>query len=251
MTGKVLFAGDHLRAEVHNPDAEVLFVTFDRWRRDRDGFAGWAPSTRVAAAGFAELIIKTAQNDWYLNPDLPSLRRALKAYTGRFRTVRSFAFSMGAYAALLLSRPLRLRHAVLVSPQYSPFPDLAPYDTRYRREAQALDMDMGDFAEVVAPKLRGVILFDPLTHPIDRAHARLILAQVPRMVGVAMPLAGHPATQILLETAEYAKLRALAFGAEADPVLYHALHVRARGGSALYKTRLAERMALRWARVLR
>ena len=248
MTGKVLFAGDHLRAEVHNPDAEVLFVTFDRWRRDRDGFAGWAPSTRVAAAGFAELIIKTARNDWYLNPDLTLLQRALKAFTKRFRTVRSFAFSMGAYAALLMSRPLRLRHAVLVSPQYSPFPGLAPGDTRYRREAQVLDMGLGDLAQVVAPKLRGVILFDPLTNPIDRAHARLILAQVPRMAGVAMPLAGHPATQVLLETTDYGKLRALAFGAETDPALYHALHVRARSASPLYQARLAERLAERRAR---
>ncbi|MBC7736201.1 MAG: alpha/beta hydrolase [Candidatus Saccharibacteria bacterium] len=248
MTGTVLFAGDHLRAEVHNPDAEVLFVTFDRWRRDRDGFAGWAPSTRVAAAGFAELIIKTAQNDWYLNPDLAPLRRALKAYTGRFRTVRSFAFSMGAYAALLLSRSLRLRHAVLVSPQYSPFPGLTPGDTRYRREAQGLDRVLGDLAEVVAPKLRGVILFDPLSHPIDRAHARLILGQVPRMVGIAMPLAGHPATQVMLETAEYGKLRALAFAAETDPALYHALHVGARKASPLYQARLAERIDGRRAR---
>ncbi len=245
MTSTVLFAGDHLRAEMHNPDAEVLFVTFDRWRRDRNGFAAWAPSTKVAAYGFAELIIKTAQNDWYLNPDLTPLRRVLKDHTGRFRTVRSFAFSMGAYAALLLSRSLRLRHAVLVSPQYTPFPDLPPGDTRYRREVQGLDMALGDLAEVVAPKLRGVVLFDPLGNPVDRAHARLILAQVPRMVGIAMPLAGHPATQVLLETTEYGKLRALAFAAERDPALYHALHVQARRTSPLYKARLSERLARR------
>lgn len=245
MTATVLFAGDHLRAEVHNPEAEVLFVTFDRWRRERNGFAAWEPSTKVAALGFAELVIKTAQNDWYLNPDLTPLRRVLKDHTGRYRTVRSFAFSMGAYAALLLSRPLRLRHAVLVSPQYSPFPGQPPGDTRYRREVTGLDARLGDLAQVVAAKLRGVVLFDPLGNPVDRAHARLILAQVPRMSGVAMPLAGHPATQVMLQTTVYGKLRALAFGAETDPALYHALHVEARRASPLYHARLAERMAQR------
>lgn len=249
MAPLVLFAGEHLRAEVHNPDAEVLFVTFDRWRRDRDGFAEWQPSTRVAEHGFAELIIKTAQNDWYLNPDLAGLRTVLKAHTGRYRTVRSFAFSMGAYAALLLSRPLRLRHAVLISPQYSVFPDLPPLDRRYKREAEALDPALGDLARFVAPKLRGVVLFDPVGNPVDRAHARLILAQVPRMSGVAMPLAGHPATQVMLETTVYGKLRDLAFAAKSDPALYHALHVEARAQSPLYRHRLLERLARRSARV--
>ena len=246
---EVLFAGQHLRAELHNPQAEVLFVTFDRWRKDRDGFAEWQPSTKVAEHGFAELIIKSAQNDWYLNADLTPLRRVLKDHTGRYRTVRCFAFSMGAYAALLLSKSLRLRHAVLVSPQYSPFPHLPPGDPSYRREAKLLDPGLGDLAQVVAPKLRGVVLFDPVCCPIDRNHARLILDQAPRMSGVAMPLAGHPATQVMLETTAYGKLRALAFAAETDPARYHALHVAARDLSPLYKKRLRERLATRTARV--
>jgi hypothetical protein len=242
---QTLFAGDHLRAELHNPDADVLFVTFDRWRRDRNGFAAWAPSTKVAERGFAELIIKTAQNDWYLNPDLPDLRRAVKAATGRYRTVRCFAFSMGAYAALLLSRSLRLRHAVLVSPQWSPFPDQPPFDPQYRRETMSLDPALGDLAQVMADRLRGVVLYDPLANPADRGHARLILNHAPRLHGVAMPLAGHPATQVLLETTAYGQLRELAFAGKSDPAAYHALHVQARQTSPLYRRRLQERLARR------
>lgn len=248
---EVLFTGDHLRAEVHNPQAEVLFVTFDRWRRDRNGFAEWQPSTKVAEHGFAELIIKTAQNDWYLDADLGPLRRVLKDHTGRYRTVRSFAFSMGAYAALLLSRVLRLRHAVLISPQYCVFPNMAPGDRRYVKEAERLDQALGHLAEVVAPKLRWVVLFDPMRQPIDRDHARLILNVAPRMSGVALPLGGHPASQILQETAAYGGLRALAFAGQSDPALYHALHVQARARSPLYKARLAERLADRQARLVR
>ena len=253
MTAQVLFDGAHLRAEVHNPDAEVLFVTFDRWRRDRDGFATWAPSARVAKRGFAEVIIKTARNDWYLNRDLEGLRAALKAFSGRYRTVRCFAFSMGAYAALLLSRSLRLRHAVLVSPQWSVFPGQAPFDTRWRREAAGLDVGLdvglGDLAKVMAPRLRGVVLFDPVGVPVDGGHARLILNHAPRLAGVAMALAGHPATQVMLETRAYGGLRDLAFAGVSDPALYRALHVTARAGSSLYQQRLRARLALRAARV--
>lgn len=246
---QVLFAGAHLRAEVHNPGAEVLFVTFDRYRRDRDGFAAWTPSTRVAERGFAELIIKTAQNDWYLNPDLPALRAAIKGHTAQYRTVRCFAFSMGAYAALLLSRPLRLRNAVLVSPQWSPFADRAPFDPGYRHETAVLDRGLGDLAAVVSDRLRGVVLYDPVGQPIDRAHARLILTHAPRLSGVAMPLAGHPATQVMLETRAYGALRDLAFAGKADPALYHALHVAARRQSPLYQRRLRDRLAGRAARL--
>ena len=245
---EVLFAGQHLRAELHNPGAEVLFVTFDRWRRERQGFASWEPSVKVAERGFAELIITTAQNDWYLNADLGPLRRVLKDHTGRYRTVRCFAFSMGAYAALLLSKSLRLRHAVLVSPQYTPFAHLPPGDQSYRREALKLDPALGDLAGVVSAKLRGVVLFDPVCCPIDRDHARLILQTVPRMSGVSMPLGGHPATALIAETAVFAKLRALAFGGQSDPALYHALHVEARKLSPLYRKRLRERLAERAAR---
>ncbi len=245
-TSVVLFAGALLHAEVYNPDAEVLFVTFDRWRRDRDGFAEWQPSRTMAGYGFAELVIKTAQNDWYLNRELDALRRVLKDFTKPYRTVRTFAFSMGGFAALLLSRPLRLRNAVLISPQWSPFPKVAPFDTRYRAEAKGLVMEHGDLAQHVSGKLRGVVLYDP-TVVVDKWHARLIEEQAPKLFPVAMPLAGHPATQVMLETPVYGKLRDLAFMGKSEVSLYHALHVEARRLSPLYRTRLAERMAARQA----
>ncbi|MEO8245015.1 MAG: alpha/beta hydrolase [bacterium] len=244
---RVLFAGAMLHAEVHHPEAEVLFVTFDRWRRDRVGFADWQPSRTVAGYGFAELIIKTAHNDWYLNRELDGLMRVLKDFTKPYRTVRSFAFSMGGFAALLFSRPLRLRNAVLVSPQWSPFPKAAPFDTRYRAETRDLQAEHGDLARHVSTRLRGVVLYDPQV-VVDKWHARLIEEQAPKLYAVAMPLAGHPATQVMLETPVYGKLRDLAFMGKSEVALYHALHVEARRLSPLYGQRLRERLAARAAR---
>ena len=246
MTGReILFDGSHLRAELHNPDREVLFVRFDNLRLARDGFPGFDPSDKVAARGLAELSITSAQNDWFLNPDMEPLRQVLHGLTGRYRAVRCIAFSMGGYGALLFSAALRLRHAVLVSPQYSPFPQVPPCDPRYRRYAKGLDPAVGDLGPVMDRSLRGVVLFDPVGNPMDRAQARLILAQLPNMGGVAMPFGGHPATSAMAGTPAARKVRDLAMAGKSDPALYRALHVAARVASPVYQGQMRAALAKR------
>ncbi len=250
MTGReILFDGSHLRAEVHNPDREVLFVRFDNLRLDRDGFPAFEPSDKVAARGMAELSVVTARNDWYLNPDLDALRGVLRGMTGRYRTVRCIAYSMGGYGALLLSKALRLRQAVLVSPQYCMFPGLPPGDPRYARYAKTLDPAVGDLAGVVARRLRGVVVYDPLGNPLDRAHARLILQQAPNMSGVAMAFGGHPATIAMGGMPAARQFRDLALAGNANPAQYRVLHVAARAGSPVYQQKLREALAKRAARL--
>jgi len=243
-----LFEGKYLRAEVVNPEAQVLFVSFDRWRKDRAGFHVWEPSQKLAEQGFAELTIRPARNDWYMNPDLPALRAVLEPFTARYAEVRSFSFSMGAYGALLLSASLHLRHAVLISPQWSIYPDEAPFETRYRREAKAVGRRFGELAGMMTRDLRGVILFDPLGEPRDAAHAHLIAEAAPGLRCVAMGFTGHPATSVLLETVHYKSLRALAFAGSCDAAAYAALHRKARLVSPLYKQRLAAYLARRTSR---
>lgn len=246
---EILFAGRHLRAEMHNPDRAVLFVRFDNLRLERDGFAGWTPSATVAARGMAELSIMSAHNDWFLNPDLAELRAALRQFSGRFRTVRCLAFSMGGFGALLLSRALRLRHAVLVSPQFSVFPGQPPGERRYQRYTKLLDPALDDMAGVVVRKLHGVVLFDPVGVPADRAQARMILDLLPNMSGVAMAFGGHPATLAMQGTQAMAMVRDLALAGRANPALYRAAHVAGRAASAVYQQRLREALALRALRV--
>jgi len=248
MGREVLFDGAHLRAEPIRPDAEILFVRFDNLRLERNGFPQWSPSQRVAALGMAELSIMSAQNDWFLNPDLGPLRAALRQVTGRYRTVRCLAFSMGGYGALLLSRALRLRHAVLVSPQFCGFADQPPGDHRYRRFAGLMDSKLGDLTAVTVRKLHGVVLFDPVGHPMDRAQARLILAQAPNMRAVAMTLGGHPATLAMMGTEAAQILQDHAYAGRAGPALYRALHVAARVVSPLYQQRLGEALVKRASR---
>ena len=245
---EVLFDGAHLRAELVNPDSELLSVRFDNLRLERNGFPDWVPSQRVAARGMAELSIMSAQNDWFLNSDLVPLQAALRQVTGRYRAVRCLAFSMGGFGALLISRALRLRHAVLVSPQFCPFADQPPGDHRYRRFAGLMDSALADLAAVMVHGLQGVVLFDPVGHPMDRAQARLILAQAPNMRGVAMTFGGHQATLAMMGTSAALGLHDHAYAGRADPALYRALHVAARAVSPVYQQRLADAFGKRAAR---
>lgn len=156
---------------------------------------------------------------------------------------------MGAYAALLLSKPLCLKNAVLVSPQWSIFPDQPPFDLRYEKEAKTLRPVLGDLAASVAAKLRGVVLFDPIGNPVDGTHARLISAHAPRLAGVAMALGGNPATEHLLQTPQYKALRNLALSGKFDPALYSRLHVAARVQSPLYQAALQSCLLRRSQRI--
>lgn len=240
----ILFSGAWLHVEVWRPDAAVLFASFDHWRRDRAGFAPWEPSRTVARLGFAELIIRTAHNDWFVNPDLPAVRRALRDFTVNYDAVRCFAFSMGAYAALLLSRPLHLGSAVLVSPQWSIFPDMPPFDRRYAAEARTVDRQKADLSGQIRRAMRGVVLYDP-SLAADRGHATLITAAAPGLVGLAMPFFGHPATEVIAGTDAYADLWRMAHRGEVNAAAYRAVRVRARASSELYRARLQAGLAAR------
>lgn len=246
--GQTLYAGEHVRAVLRNPGREVLIVSFDHWRKTRQGFPAWQPSATVAERGFSELVVVSSRNDWFLSPELAGLRRALDLHCGQYRAVRCLAFSMGGYGALLLSRALHLRRAVLVSPQWSVFPEKPPHDRRFWQDAAMLDAGLGDLTGQLAPRLRGVVLFDPAESRIDADHAEIIAANAPRIAKLALPFGGHPATQHLVQTGQYRFLRDLALGGKTDPRHYHQLHVAARRTSPGYRAKLQDYLNRRAAR---
>ena len=95
---------------------------------------------------------------------------------------------MGGYAAMLLSRPLSLDRVFLISPQVSPFADVAPFDRRYRRHEDAMARELHLQPEDIRPEMRGFVIFDPWHPSKDAAHARMIAAMAPRVAGGALSL---------------------------------------------------------------
>lgn len=241
----LVYGGAQARAICFRPQAERLLVTFDNWRKDRVGFPEAAPSAAVIGAGFGQLCVHSARNDWYLSGELAGLRAAVSQVCAGYAEVRGIGFSMGAYGALLLSKALRLKRVVLVSPQVSIFPERYPHDRRYATDAALLDPAQDQLAQDIVAGLQGVILFDPLTRNRDAAHARAIEALAPGLRAVAMPFGGHPATGVIREARLYGRVLQAAMTGALSVAEFRAIHRVARAASPRYQAQLGDRLRRR------
>lgn len=233
MGAEVVYDGARLRAVLHPGRSDRLMVTFD-WRiAGRRGFAPDDYATTYARQGFWQLAVRTAANDWFQNDETETLEAALAGVAVRFARVQALGYSMGAYGALRFAQALRLRQAVLVSPQLTP---AAPWDARYRGDPGAAEAP----APGPLPRLRGLLIHDPFI-PEDRAHAAAIRALAPGLTSLPLPFGGHPAIDTMRAGAGPAVVQTEAgrVGPRAAPI--RAAHRAARRRSADYWLRLAER----------
>lgn len=231
---EILFDGACLRARLTRPrhGGSVLYVTF-RQRLDEPGsFSDDPPVRQALAQGLAHLHLQSRWNDWYLNAETPALEAALRSLRPGFREARAVGYSMGGYAALRYADALDLTQALVISPQFTLDHRLVPQDRRYR-EAAGFDRELGDLSRHGKPDLAGAIVFDP-SHPLDRVHARLITATMPRMAPAPCMFGGHPATQAIRAGGGFGSLQALALeGGLSAPAVVR-LHRQLRAGSSRY-----------------
>jgi len=192
MSNITVFETENTKVTCYDSQHPRLIISFDNRRKDRTGFPPANPSRFFAANNMAFITIYVANNDWFLNDDLPDLRATLSQFTLRFEHITSIGYSMGGYGALLLSRESRANQIVLVSPQSSIFASRAPFETRYLSEASQLNPDLDTMAKRPRKGLRGVLLFDP-THKIDSQHKDIICNLHPKIRPVPLPFGGHPA----------------------------------------------------------
>lgn len=243
-----VFDGAYLRADLHGNGTEGLFVSFDHFRPDRAGFPLMPPVQAALDQGYASLVISTAANDWFLNPDLPHLRAAVARVAARFCVVRAIGFSMGGYGALLLSKTLRLSFATLWAPQVSIRSRIAPFETRFRPDARRIDAVADQLRLNLCPNLRGALLCDPFAHPAERKHARAIQAFAPALDIVALPFSGHPPTHVVMCGDGYPGLLQAAITGTLAPGLVRGSHVAHRWQSEPYLRGLLAAMNARDAR---
>jgi hypothetical protein len=217
-----VYESERLRALCSGAHRRRLIVTFDHFNACRVGFPTVTTSRHFAAAGWGQLMIATACNDWYLNPDLPALRQALAVFTATRTGNRALGFSMGAFGALLLGDVLRLEATVLVSTQISPFPENPPHEERWVDWVEHLDRSQMRIAP--SATLGDIFaLYDP-HHVHDTAHAKALALQMPEAHLCAMPRAGHPATNLVSRARRLVRLQRLMTSARIDSAKIHALH---------------------------
>lgn len=242
-----VFDGAHVQAVCFNPDAAHLRVRLNYRRDGPVGFDPPEPQAAAMKAGYANLWLQSAQNDYYVSPDLPDLRAALHAFCARFETVSAVGFSMGGFGAVLLSKALRLTEVVLVSPQRLGFPRTAPFVSDDALERAAFSTgDPNSDLDGISPKLRGLVLFDPFSGKgRDRAYARHLGQIVPGLRLLALPGAGHPATNVIVDAKKFGAFQRATFVPQVDPADILALHRDGRAQSERYAKMMTRYLASR------
>lgn len=265
--GQWIFDGQYLRAELYEAPggmaggtgggtgggsgAGPLMVTFDYRRKNRDAFGTGGPSRGFARAGFSQLIIRTAANDWFVNAETEALEGALAGLAPNFGPVRALGFSMGGYGALRFARALGLRSLVAVSPQVSIDPAVVPFDRRYRAESSGFDPRVGALRGREVRGLAGIVVIDP-TIRADLRHARMIRNLFPGLRLARLAFGGHPASRVLRDAGKGGVLQRAAMSDPPDAAAIVLAHRTARAASGVYDARRAaalERRAVRQARL--
>ena len=244
MNAQRLFDGEHLRADLFNPDAKRLFVSLRQRIAEPGAFDTAKPVQKFVRAGYAHLHLQSRLNDWFVNDETEALEQVLTGVGAGYADTCAFGFSMGGYGALRFARALMLRRVVLISAQVSIDPGVVPWDRRYRDCAGGFDRALGDLAQHGHAGLGGVILFDPF-RPLDRRNAAMITALHPGLRQCRLPAGGHPATRVLREGGNFAALQeALRDDALSLPSILR-LHKDARRDSPIYWRHLAAQAAKR------
>lgn len=247
---EMVFNGRHARAFCHNPASDRLWVRLNARLTATQGFADPVPYAAAVATGYASIWVQTAENDYYINDDLPDLRQALHDYTARFAYVAAIGFSMGGFGALLLSRALRLQQAVLVSPQRRGFPARFPFRSSPEVEALAFQQGGDPALDGVLPGLRGVVLFDPISgRGRDRAYAGHLARIAPGLAPLPLPGGGHPATGALHDAKRFGQFQKAILQMPPDPAAIRAIHRSSRRTSPRYQAMLLTYLQQRAARV--
>ena len=243
-TEERLFDGTHLRATLFNRHAPRLIVTFRQRVSQPGSFGDAKPVQSFVRHDHAHLHIQSLRNDWYINPETLALGRALRRLTSGYGRVSAIGFSMGGYAALRFSKPLRLRHLIAVSPQFSISPRVLPGDTRYHDCAGGFDDDLGRLEDNARRGLQGAILCDPFK-PMDVMNAEMIQLVFPRLRICRLGGGGHPASRVLREGGHFGDLQKLLLSGEVNPAEIIALHRSSRRESEHYWTHLIQIAARR------
>ena len=184
------FAGDDLAVIFRNNGFQKrLVVTFDElsaFNHSRDAVSGDRLAMRCEAD---HLHLATNRTAWYQTREIFDVIPIMQGICAAYEEVLLFGHSMGGYAALLLSGPLKATNVVAFAPQFSVDPDQVPFENRFDGFVKNLEFvfdDMLDSASKTAPLN---IVFDPYTHH-DNEHFKL-MSGLPNIRPLRLPFAGH------------------------------------------------------------
>jgi hypothetical protein len=191
--------------------------------------------------GHAVLGVKRKTSDWYRDPELHRLFRALQAagWFAGFDQVMFYGPSMGGYAALAFAACAPGCTVLAMHPQSTLAPDRVWFDQRFAARAKRWRGDFIDGAEGAAAAARVYVCFDPWQIK-DRLHVQRLPAH--NRVDLRLPYVGHGTSQALQRLGLLSAVFDQALGGTLDAESFKRM-ARERVRLAEYNFRLAERGA--------
>lgn len=238
----LIWSGERLRLYHFRQGGSKLMVSFDFRQTDRTGFNAPDPSRRFAEAGFDQLSLMVARNDWFINDETLTAERLMADVSASYQTVQMIGYSMGGYGAFRFAKTVGACSLLTVSPQFSIHPDVVPFETRYHEDAADFDRHLGDLSLHALPELVGIMLIDTL-RPRDLRHARLIQGLFPRVQIARLMGGGHPATEVMAKAGASAIVTREALNVPPSLAALTKAHRVIRQKSPLYLGRLAKAAA--------
>ncbi len=244
---------EHFRSKERS---ETLAFTFtDRESRNLadPGFA----TGFLLSHGFDVVAIKTNRSIWFENlvdDDVLDIERWLSWSDSPYACRLGYGSSMGAYAAIRMSRSLRLDRVLALSPLFDIKND---WESRWRADREAMSADRTMFSlegggptEQISDRCDYMMIYDPLTD--DAKHVRLFerIISADRLKLMPLPYSGHPSGPYLVDLKMLAPVALSALREGMFPSIADARRLHKRT-SATYLFNLAEhclrRRHLQWA----
>ena len=180
---------------------------------------------------------------WYQYPDTEAATSAIAAYTKGFSKVITYGTSMGAYAALLFSRPIGAHAVLSFSPQYSLDPQKVPFEKRWRDHLSEINELHGFVSDNMETGLildgQVIIMYDPLDD--DSKHVAL-LRNIRPLSEVVLPFSKHRSLRVLSEVGLASQILRSIVDTEIDTVQLRSSFRALRRGSATYMAYLARHL---------
>ena len=241
MTAQTLHKDSRYRVTLFrgSGDGRRLVVSFEHGHNGMKGDFAPATCPRYAERmGIDALLVQAAWRDWYISDRSAALTKTLDRATRDHDEVICTGFSMGAYGALLYSATCHARRLMLISPQYSIDPELAPFDAKRHKKFAAIGLPMPRPETRGNTAASGLLLYDPAIGA-DRAHMELITRAFPHLAALALPYGGHPATGVIAATGGIGRLAEMVVGDRIDRQAIRQIHRQHRRQTDSYRLNLA------------
>ena len=220
-------------------DGRRLIVSFEHGRsRMRGDFAEPHYPRYAERMGIDALAVQPSWRDWYISDQSAALAEALLRATRDRDEVICTGFSMGGYGALLYSAACHARRLMVVSPQYCIDPAVAPFDAKRHEKFARIGLPMPRPEARGNTAATGLLLYDPAISA-DRAHMALITHAFPRLVPLALPYGGHPATGVIAACGAIGRLAGMVADDRIDRQEIRQIHRDHRARTDSYRLNLA------------